>query len=170
MLEFGTENKELTKECDFPPFILSMNDTPDNELVVMLAPAIRGEKGESQNASDFPKNQSETIQEMLKNSYPVYEDMTRIYEIRFESYIMYQCRNESYTAFDPDEKAAGKYLLVFEKSKLLDYYEGVIFDCSTDEAKAGRRHYGIYTANHIIDIISDYPPVITMVSQEETPC
>lgn len=161
VLEFGTDNEEITKNCSSAPFLLSINDDPDNQLVIVIALARRGEKGADIDMSVYPNNNDPKLREMLMNSYPVYEDMDQVYEIRFETYILYQCRNESYTCMDKEEVRKGEYLLIFEKSKLLDYYENVIFDFDFDDRKANRKHYGVYTENHIIDVISNKPPIIT---------
>ena len=87
-------------------------------------------------------------------------DGDNIYEIVFERYIIYQCRNESYTAFDNTEIRSGKYLVTFERSRLLDFYENVIFDFDSIDTKTKRKHYGIISANHIIDVIANEPPII----------
>ena len=74
-------------------------------------------------------------------------------------------RNESYTSWDEYEVRKGNYLILFEKSRLLDYYEDVIFDFDSEEIKkTQRKHYGIYTENHILDIISNEPPKIRRIS------
>ena len=78
---------------------------------------------------------------------------------------MYQIRDESYCSFDPEEIRHGRYLITFEKSKLLSYLGSV-----TDAGQLGDgsfypgkwTHYGIYSQNHVIDVISHIPPVITV--------
>ena len=57
-----------------------------------------------------------------------------------------------------------KYLVIFERSHFLDYYESVIFDKDTDNEKVCRKHYGIYGENHIIDVISNEPPTIRKIN------
>ena len=113
-------------------------------------------------------SKEQAVQKILFDSYPVYEDMERVYEIKFESYIIYQCRNESYTYWQKDEVRKGKYLIIFEKSRFLDYYESVIFDFDSDDWKSNRKHYGIYTENHIIDVIANKPPIITKMNSDLT--
>ena len=46
MLEFGSENKEITERSPNAPFILSISDNSDNELIIVIALPKRGEKGE----------------------------------------------------------------------------------------------------------------------------
>ena len=82
------------------------------------------------------------------------------YEIRFPSYIMHLTRNESYTAWDDYEIREGRYLVIFSRSRLMDFYGDEIVH-TKDYSWPGRgKHYGIYTADHIIDIIADCEPAI----------
>ncbi len=84
-------------------------------------------------------------------------------QIEFESYIMHLTRNESYTVWDNYEKRKGNYLLTFEKSRLIDFYDLVIAH-TEDYSYPGRgTHYGVYTCDHIIDIIADNTPTITIL-------
>lgn len=153
MLEFGTENTEIIDA----PFVIEMNDNGDNELRIIIALSEKGSKGENiENIFD----DNPTIKKILANSCPIYEDTENLYEIIFENYILYQCRNESYTSYDNREVRKGNYLIIFEKSRLLDYYQDVIFDFDYESEKSHRKHYGIYTQRHIIDVISNNEPVI----------
>ena len=145
MLEFGNENEEIIDA----PFVIEMSDNGDNELRIIIALSARSSKEE--NIFD----DSLEINKILANSCPIYEDMENLYEIIFENYILYQCRNESYTSYDNCEVRKGNYLIIFEKSRLLDYYEDVIFDFDYESEKSHRKHYGIYTQRHIIDVISN---------------
>ena len=152
MLKFGTANEEVNQHCQLAPFAISVNENSDNELNIIIAmPAPINSK---------PDYDNQGINEILSNATRVGPDLNRMYEIRFERYIIYQCRNESYTCWDASEIRKGKYLIIFEKSKLLDYYENVIFDFDSDRDKSNRKHYAIYTENHIIDVIANEPPTI----------
>ena len=84
-------------------------------------------------------------------------------EIRFPSYIMFLTRNESYTAFDGEEVRQGTYLIVFSKSHLMDFYDKVIIHTEDYSWPGLGTHYGVYTANHIIDVIADEEPIITRI-------
>lgn len=159
MLEFGTDNEEITENSPSAPFVLSIDDNGSNQLRIVIALPQKGSEG--QRLDDFPIKDNDKLNEILLHAYPVYEDMSRVYEILFSDYIIYQCRNESYTCWDDREIRKGKYLIVFEKSRLLEYYEDVIFDFDSDNIKRERKHYGIYTENHVIDVISNQAPVIT---------
>ena len=84
-------------------------------------------------------------------------------QIQFSDYIMHLTRNESYTAWDNDEKRDGKYLILFFKSQLIDFYDRAIIH-TEDYSWPGRgTHYGIYAAEHIIDIISTSEPIVQLI-------
>ncbi len=166
MLAFGTDNNEISANSPNAPFLLSMTDNSDNELSIIIALAKKGEKGADLDLTGYPPEIADKAKDMLLESYPVYEDTEQIYEIRFNDYVIYQCRNESYTYWDDSEVRKGKYLIIFEKSNLLDYYESVLFDWDDADTKSKRKHYGIYTENHIIDVISNTAPTITKVNPD----
>ena len=158
MLEFGTANEEVNQYCKLAPFVISINDDIDNQLSIDIALP--------EPTSDKINCNNPTLNKILANAAPIAPNLGMIYRIKFESYIIYQCRNESYTCDDNTEIGKGKYLIVFEKSKLLDYYESVLFDFDTDSTKSQRKHYGIYTENHIIDVIANEPPIITRLNSD----
>ena len=166
MIEFGGENKEINEKSKTAPFLLSLQDTPDNELHVVIAFPMEGEEGADQ--ENFPEPYKSKVEDILIHSKPVYEDMDQVYEIVFEDYVIYQNRNESYTVWDDYEIRKGKYLIIFEKSRLLDYYEDVLFDFDDEETKRDKRkHYGIYMENHILDVISNSEPLIRKIEWRE---
>lgn len=158
MLEFGTENTEINQYSNLAPFVISIEDNPDNQLCVVIA--LPKPINSKPNYADI------RINDILSNAVQVVANEKQIYEIRFETYIIYQCRNESYTSYDPDEVIIGKYLVVYKKSPLLEYYDKVTIDIDYDNEKRNRRHYGIISENHIIDVISNTPPIITKLNSD----
>lgn len=151
MIEFGGENKEINEKSKTAPFLLSMHDTSDNELHIVIAFPTEGEEGAD-------------LDNFLEPYKLKVEDMNQVYEIVFEDYVIYQNRNESYTVWDDYEIRKGNYLIIFEKSRLLDYYEDVLFDFDDEETKrAKRKHYGIYMENHILDVIFNSEPQIRKI-------
>lgn len=89
-------------------------------------------------------------------------------QIEINNYIMHLTRNESYTVWDNYEIRRGNYLVVFEKSRLIDFYDLVIAH-TEDYSYPGRgMHFGIYTCDHIIDIIANSIPVITKLKDSES--
>ena len=162
MLEVGGEKLEINEKSRLAPFLLSLSDGQDLTLRVVIAFPKDGEAGTD------PRSLNEKVKELLDKYVPVGADMDQVYERVFENYILYQMRNESYTSWDEYEVRKGRYLIVFERSRLLDYYEDAIFDFDSEETrKTQRKHYGIYTENHILDIISNEPPKIRRIGADK---
>ena len=152
-VDFGNNNSCIG---DFA-FVLKIEDK-DNELKILFSGACEGEKG-----SDIDTELNDTIIESLADSFPVYPNPNEIYEITFTAYITYQVRNESYSSYDENEIRSGKWLILFEKSKFLDYFQNVTDCCQFEDNSfypGEWKHYGVYSENHIIDIISHKKPII----------
>ena len=82
-------------------------------------------------------------------------------QIKFPSYIMHLTRNESFTAWNDDEIRQGNYLIIFTRSRFIDTYDDMIIQ-TEDHSWPGRgTHYGIYTSDHIIDVLAESTPIIT---------
>ena len=163
MLEFGGVNVELGNHF---PFLVSLQDEPDNELRIVLAMPFIGEKG----AMIDEDMNNKQIKRILEEAYPIIPDTENQYEILFRNYILYQTRNESFISLDTEEISSGSYLLLFEKSKLLNYLETVtdVQRFSDGGYYPGKWvHYGILTGNHVIDIISSESPVIRRIGSED---
>ena len=150
-IAFGSDNAFLGN-C---VFALNIDDS-DNELKILISGSYEGEKG-----SEVDETLDDNIIDILKEAVPVYQDENKLYEIIFPNYIIYQVRNESYCSYDESEIRKGRRLIIFEKSKLLGYF-GSVTDCGLypDEWK----HYGVYTEDHIIDVITCEKPIIKRVS------
>lgn len=149
MIEFGNENIEMTKGT----FLVKLEEGEENRLKIVILLSTCGDVGEN-----IPHDTKDVIRRILKKTRPVYPDDENTYEIYFDNYVMYQVRNESFAAFDKDETRKGKRLIIFEKSKLLDYMKQVIW--ADDDYIGQYKHYGIYTENQIIDVISHVEPTI----------
>ena len=154
------------------PFLLSLSDGLNEELRVIISGAILGESGEyPPDLSDMDKQTANAIHAVLKDTRPIIPDEGKQYEIVFADYIMYQIRNESYCSFDPDEIRHGNYLVTFEKSRLLSNLKNitdaqVLSDGTYYPGKW--THYGIYTQNHIIDVISHNAPMVSILRKDFT--
>ncbi|MBR1555144.1 MAG: hypothetical protein IJ644_07115 [Oscillospiraceae bacterium] len=140
------------------PFLISLSEEYDNDLKIVVSLSCTGEIGENADDMGIP-----ALGDILRKSCPIYPDENQTYEILFEQYILYQTRNESYTSWDDYEIRKGTYFIIFEKSRLLDALP-VLTDCQilSDGTYYPEKwkHYGIYCQNHIIDVISCFPPEI----------
>ena len=134
-------------------------DTTDNELIIVIS--------QTKKIEPFVNtHEDEKLHNLLSKSMQLISDDTQTYKIYFENYIMYQGRNESYAYNSDDHISVGQGLILFEKSKLLDYYNDVIdvLVAMSMQQKSKLQHYGIYTLNNIIDVITFYEPVIEKVN------
>lgn len=159
--------EELDKilETDHAPFMLSLSDCGDNELTVKIAPACVGEPSGITELADRDEP-NPVLRELLNKSRPLLPDEKRVYEIRFENYIIYQVGNESYCSGDPNAKYSGRFLRVYETSALLERI-GEFTDVQVLEDGTyypGKwKHYEIATQNHIIGVISVYAPTVNIL-------
>ena len=148
MIKFGKKYKN-----DNMPYILNINDNIDNVLKIIVSLPYSGEKG-----SEASNTGNKDLDEILKKAYPVLIDYNEIYEITFESYIMYQTRNESFAYLDENSKVLGEYFTIIKNSSYLKMVKSITFyyDMFGDKYT----HYGILSWNHVVDIISAEEPKI----------
>ena len=148
MIKFGKKYKN-----DNMPYILNINDNIDNVLKIIVSLPYSGEKG-----SEASNTGNKDLDEILKKAYPVLIDYNEIYEITFESYIMYQTRNESFAYPDENSKVLGEYFTIIKNSSYLKMVKSITFYNDIFDDKY--MHYGIFSWNHVIDIISAEEPKI----------
>ena len=148
MIKFGEKYKN-----DNMPYILNINDNIDNVLKIIVSLPYSGEKG-----SEASNTGNKDLDEILKEAYPVLIDYNEIYEITFESYIMYQTRNESFAYLDENSKISGEYFTIIKNSSYLKMVKNITFYNDIFDDKY--MHYGIFSWNHVIDIISAEEPKI----------
>ena len=148
MIKFGKKYKN-----DNMPYILNINDNIDNVLKIIVSLPYSGEKG-----SEASNTGNKNLDEILKKAYPVLIDYNEIYEITFESYIMYQTRNESFAYPDENSKVLGEYFTIIKNSSYLKMVKSITFYNDIFDDKY--THYGILSWNHVVDIISAEEPKI----------
>jgi len=117
MIKFGEKYKN-----DNMPYILNINDNIDNVLKIIVSLPYSGEKG-----SEASNTGNKDLDEILKEAYPVLIDYNEIYEITFESYIMYQTRNESFAYLDKNSKVLGEYFTIIKNSSYLKMVKSITF-------------------------------------------
>ena len=153
MIKFGKKYKN-----DNMPYILNINDNIDNVLKIIVSLPYSGEKG-----SEASNTGNKDLDEILKKAYPVLIDYNEIYEITFESYIMYQTRNESFAYLDENSKVLGEYFTIIKNSSYLKMVKSITFYNDIFDDKY--MHYGIFSWNHVIDIISAEEPKIAKLEK-----
>ena len=149
---------------DHMPFLVSLEENRENELHIVLSAAVVGE-----NTPDMTDGLTAPVADVVSKCSPILPG-NKMIDIRFDNYIMYHVRNESYVSLDRTEARHGKYLCVFAESKLLDYLGAA---CAVQRGENGStypgpwRHYGIRTQNQIIDVVSHFEPMVTVTESGE---
>ncbi|GGI11609.1 hypothetical protein [Gottfriedia solisilvae] len=107
---------------------------------------------------------NETMESAIKNYQTIDTDETLpILRIEFDWYIAYSVRNEGFTVMDEYEVFEGNTFCIYSKSRYLDFVE--VSTIASDSYPGPFKHYGIVALNHIIDVISQEPPTITLVNR-----
>jgi len=145
-------------------FLMQLQDTDDNELNILITQSKRVKPSRKEIAVEKDKN----IRKILSKSMSIVPDYTQMYRIYFESYIIYQGRNESYAYNkDDDHISVGQGLVLFEKSKLLDYVHHIVEVPVAMHMwqQSKLHHFGIYALNNIVDVVTFHKPVIEKIDQ-----
>ena len=148
---------------DRAPFLSVLEESPDNELHIKIKAALVGKM-----QPEMPDGLDQPVAAVVSKCRPILPS-GRVIDIRFENYIMYQVRNESYCHFDPKSARKGNYLATYEKSSLLDYLmiaTDVQQGNNGDFYPAPWVHYAVFTQNQVIDIVSHREPVVTIGTEE----
>jgi hypothetical protein len=91
----------------------------------------------------------------------VADEQSARYEILFEHYIAYAVLNESITVWDDEQTFEGKLFRVYSESKFLTYVaSGTI---ANNDYPGPFRHYGIACQNHVVEVASTQPPLVTVL-------
>lgn len=151
MIKFGSNcNEDMV-------FTIDIIDNNDNILKIKVA------SSEKLQQQDTVSEENPKIKKILEKANQLYPDLNNVHEITFERYILYQTRNESFCSWDDYEVRHGNTFIIFERSRLLDNLCSITDCCQLEggEYYPGKwTHYGIYTLNHIIDVVSCNPPKI----------
>ena len=163
-LTFRTLDSKLGSHA---PFLVSLSDGLQEELHIIIADAVVGNLGDNiPNFGGTDKDTKQMLHKILEKSRPIEVNEQCTYEICFHDYIIYQVRNESFSSYDSEEIRHGRYLILFEKSKLLSHLCTVTDAQRFDDGSyypGEWKHYGIYTQNHIIDVIALNEPDVSMI-------
>ena len=156
MIKFGSENEDIFTM----PFLIKALEEEDNILKLIVA------LPQKENVTEKMDITTPNLKDILEKAVPIYANEDELYEIVFDSYLFHITRNESYTGLDTEEIIKGKYFVILEKSRILDFMPKLV-ECGLIEAMYpnGYVHYGVYCQNHIIDIIATDEPVIKKLSR-----
>ena len=169
MVGFGCDNAELGKQI--PPFMLGMTDDLDHKLRIAVGASVVGEPAGKVELEEWPESiqenvkRSEKLQEMISSMRDVWGSTEDVWEIDVDGYVLLMERNESYTTLDDYAIERGMWLMVFERSCLLDDLSHYTF--ANDRYPGKLAHYGVYCEDHLIDIVTDAIPIVRKLTAEE---
>lgn len=151
---------------DHAPFLISLSDGLQEELRLVIGAAEVGPVGgDVPDFEDTDEETGERLREILAHTCPVGISEQKVYEICFPAYILYQIRCESFCAFGAEEVHTGKYLMLFQRSRLLSR----VSDFTDAQQLEGGTfypgkwvHYCINTQCHVIDVIAHEPPIVSI--------
>ena len=150
---------------DYAPFLISLSDGVEGELRMIISAANVGDGGGNiANFEGIDEVTKQALNGILTNARPIEMNENCLIEICFNDYIIYQVRNESFCSYDSDEIRHGNHLITFEKSNLLSRLGEMTDAQQFDDGSfyPGKwTHYGIYTQNHVIDVVSHCQPVVS---------
>lgn len=148
---------------DSAPFLSVLEESPDKELHIKINATFVGEM-----EPEILDGLDEPVVSVVAKCRPI-QSSNRVIDIRFENYIMYQVRNESFSYIERKARQ-GKYLAIYNESFLLNHLDEITAAHQGDDGSfypAPWKHYSVFTQNQVIDIISHSEPVL-VVGTEDT--
>jgi hypothetical protein len=133
-------------------FMVGIKEPYDNELKLLFSKSLTSETPETIALGNIE----------LKDVYSINIDSeSPLIQLKFERYIAYSIRNESFTAWDDYEEFEGRIFRIYRKSRYLDYIQ--LSTIASEDYPGPYKHYGIACLNHIIDVVSTEEPLINEI-------
>lgn len=141
---------------DFPKgplnlYVTHLSEPSENELRIVVAEGILGETTAIQFAG-LDLGEGRPIEISAES---------RSFELKWDSYVAYSVRNESYWKEEEGEPPLGDHLERRYGSAFQRYVSETTF--ADDEYPSPLEHWSLTTLNHIVDVISVGPPRVTKV-------
>ena len=143
---------------DSAPFLSVLEESPDNELHIKINVASIGEM-----EPEMLDGLTEPVASVVGKCRPILPS-SRVIDIRFENYILYQVRNESFSRIERRARQ-GRFLATYDQSFLLKHLAEITDAQQGNDGSfypALWTHYSVFTQNQVIDIISHCEPVLTI--------
>ncbi len=87
-------------------------------------------------------------------------DESRSFELRWDNYVAYAVRNESFWKGEDDELPRGKMLERRFDTAFFQYVSATTF--ADDEYPGPLEHWSLTTLNHCVDVVSVGPPRVML--------
>lgn len=102
---------------------------------------------------------------VVTQSFPREGDPDDYWEVVFDGYVLFMERDESYTVPDDYEIRRGRWLEVFERSRLMDHLSSYTF---ADNLFPGPlTHYCVCGEDHVVDVVTTAEPRVRLLSENE---
>ncbi|NEQ43120.1 MAG: hypothetical protein F6K00_06010 [Leptolyngbya sp. SIOISBB] len=102
----------------------------------------------------------------LENCAPIFVGTdSRGYKIKFEQYLAYSIRNESYAMPVAGEVFEGRRFRTYSRSQYLEFVYSTTF--VNNQYPGATAHYGLVCEDHIIDVVSVDAPEIEQWNNDE---
>lgn len=99
-------------------------------------------------------------------AHPIAPDQTaRYFQLDWSAYIAYQILDEGYSKLLEGEGFTGRNLRSFAESSFLKYLERTSY--ATSGYPGPLQHYELVSQMHILDVVAQIPPEITLLSRKE---
>lgn len=147
---------------DCAPFLSVLEENPDNELHIRINAAFVGET-----EPEMPDELDRSVASVVAQCRPIMPS-NRVIDIRFDNYIIYQVRNESFSYIEREARQ-GNYLAICSDSFLLKHLSEVTAAQEGNDGSfypAPWKHYSVFTQNQVIDIVSHCEPILTVGTED----
>ena len=134
-------------------YLRSIDEPRDNSLRLVIEEARSGD--ELQNLEMLPDvsfGPSRSIE---------HDDACRVFEVVWDSYIMYSVTNESYDRADEPRTFTGQLVRHYSASSFLEYVARSTF--ATDDYPGPHKHIAVLCLNHIINVASMNEPKVRLI-------
>jgi hypothetical protein len=135
--------------CDFL-FLKQINELDHNGLRLVIEEGIASSESVSIKAGNTEIADCHRVEPT---------DASRIFEILWESYVIYSVRNESFASNDERDVSVGRRFRIHSKSRFLDFARLSTF--ASEGYPRPIQHIGVKCEDHIVDVASTNDPRIT---------
>ena len=102
---------------------------------------------------------------VVTQSFPREGDPDDYWEVSFAGYVLFMERDESYTVPDDYEVRRGRWLEVFERSRLMDHLSSYTF--ADDLFPGPLTHYRVCGEDHVVDVVTTATPQVRLLTADE---
>ena len=102
---------------------------------------------------------------VVTQSFPREGDPDDYWEVSFSGYVLFMERDESYTVPDDYEARRGRWLEVFERSRLMGHLSSYTF--ADDLFPGPLTHYRVCGEDHVVDVVTTATPQVRLLTADE---